>query len=268
MTSWIRAAPPTPTTKKDSLIFELEDGEVCSQFVNFLYAYILSKSENIPLYVNDVPNAISSSYPIIKNTFMNDPSLRYVDTQVLSSVSTKRRQGQIIALVSALQPDALRAFAHDLFAWDNSHIDKIKPILAGIPPPTEFDVGIHIHTTQVKPVPIDQYIQAIKKHHQMSKLNELNIFVMSDSQQRLDELQRKCDPKWKIFSLNSPQEFNATSARSRMNAYMHLMAELFVMRNIPHIVCALSSNVGRYLYLTMANSSTIAGIDIPKFSPF
>ncbi len=268
MTSWIRAAPPTPKTKKDSLLFELDEGDLSSQFVNFLYAYILSKSEKVPLYVNDVPNAISSSYPILKSTFVNDPSVKYVDTQVLSSVSTKRRQPQIFTLINALQPDALRAFASDLFEWDNSHIDKIQPILSGTSFPSEFDVGVHIHTTRVKPVPIDQYIQAIKKHQHVSKKNGLDVFVMSDSQQRLDELQKKCDPTWKIYSLNSPQDFNATSARSRMNAYLHFMAELFLMRNIPHTVCALSSNEGRYIYLTMKNGSTIASVDQPKFSAF
>ena len=268
MTSWIRAAPPTPKTKKDSLIFELEAAPLCAQFVNFLYAYVLSTSENIPLYVNDLPNAISSSYPILKSTFVNDPAVRYVDTQVLSSVSTKRRQAQIITLVNALQPDALRAFAHDLFEWENSHLDKIQPILAATSFPTEFDVGVHINTTGLRPIPIDQYVQAIQKHHKASKKNGLNIFVMSDSQQRFDELQRKCDPTWKIYSLNSPQDFNATSARSRMNAYLHFMAELFLMRNMPHIVCALSSNEGRFLYLTMKNSSTIASVDIAKFSAF
>lgn len=268
MTSWIRAAPPTPTTKKDSLIFELDEGSLSSQFVNFLYAYILSKSEKIPLYVNDIPNAISSSYPILKSTFVNDPSVKYVDTQVLSSVSTKRRQPQIFTLINALQPDALRAFASDLFEWNNSHIEKIQPILVGASFPTEFDVGVHINTTGLRPIPIDQYVQAIQKHNKVSKKNGLNIFVMSDSQQRFDELQRKCDPTWKIYSLNSPQDFNATSARSRMNAYLHFMAELFLMRNMPHIVCALSSNEGRYIYLTMKNGSTIASVDQPKFSAF
>ena len=268
MTSWIRAAPPTPTTKKDSLIFEMDEGGLSSQFVNFLYAYILSKSEKVPLYVNDVPNAISSSYPILKNTFVNEPNVKYVDTQVLSSVSTKRRQPQIFTLINALQPDALRAFASDLFEWDNSHLDKIQPILSAASFPSEFDVGVHINTTRAKPVPIDQYIQAIKKHQQASKRNGLDVFVMSDSQQRLDELQKKCDPTWKIYSSNRPQDFNATSARSRMNAYLHFMAELFLMRNIPHIVCALSSNEGRYIYLTMKNGSTIASVDQPKFSAF
>jgi hypothetical protein len=246
----------------------MDEGGLSSQFVNFLYAYILSKSEKVPLYVNDVPNAISSSYPILKNTFVNEPNVKYVDTQVLSSVSTKRRQPQIFTLINALQPDALRAFASDLFEWDNSHLDKIQPILSAAPFPSEFDVGVHIHTTRAKPVPIDQYIQAIKKHQQASKRNGLDVFVMSDSQQRLDELQKKCDPTWKIYSLNSPQDFNATSARSRMNAYLHFMAELFLMRNIPHIVCALSSNEGRYIYLTMKNGSTIASVDQPKFSAF
>ncbi len=249
-------------------MFELEEGPLCSQFVSFLYAYVLSKSEKVPLYVNDVPNAISSSYPILKNTFVNDPAVRYVDTQVLSSVSTKRRQAQIITLVNALQPDALRAFAYDLFEWDKSHLDKIQPILAGASFPSDFDVGVHIHTTSVKPVPIEQDIQAIKKHQRASKKNGLNIFVMSDSQQRFDELRKKGDPTWKIYSLNSPQDLNATSARSRMNAYQHFMAELFLMRNIPHIVCALSSNEGRYLYLTMGRNSTIAGVDIAKFAAF
>ena len=249
-------------------MFELEEGPLCSQFVNFLYAYILSKSEKIPLYVNDVPNAISSSYPILKSTFVNDPNVKYVDTQVLSSVSTKRRQPQIFTLINALQPDALRAFASDLFEWDNSHIEKIQPILSGAPFPSEFDVGVHIHTTRLRPIPMEQYIQAIKKHQQASKKNGLDVFVMTDSQQRLDELQKKCDPTWKIYSLNSPQDFNATSARSRMNAYLHFMAELFLMRNMPHIVCALSSNEGRYIYLTMKNGSTIASVDQPKFSAF
>ena len=64
------------------------------------------------------------------------------------------------------------------------------------------------------------------------------------------------------------REFNAANSRTRMNAYMNFIAELVSIQRAEHIVCSFSSNVGRFLYLTAEDYTSVASVDIPKFIPF
>lgn len=274
MTSWLRNAPPIPSTKKNSLIFEIAQGGFCSQFNNYLHAYLYARAEKETLHVNDMMNAVSVQYPLLQNTFTGPSDVKFVDTQILSAVSTQRRQGPIRALLNTTKPEELRVLAREVFQWNRSLLEKFQPILDTSLFPSEFDVGVHIRTAATKPLSIDLYTQAVRKYQQTSKKKELRIFVMSDSALRLEEFKKKCEPTWRVYSLNTPlmgtnghnqQEFNNSPSRARMNAYLHFMAELYLMQMIPHIVSAFSSNVGRFLYLTMADGSTITSVDIPKF---
>ena len=274
MTSWLRNAPPMPLTKKDSLIFEIAQGGFCSQFNNYLHAYLYARAEKETLHVNDMMNAVSVQYPLLQSTFKSPPDVKFVDAQVLSAVSTQRRQGPIRVLLNTTKSEELRALAREVFQWNRSLLEKLQPILDDAIFPAEFDVGVHLRTADTKPLSLELYTQAIRKYQQTSKKTALNIFVMTDSVLRLEELKKKCDPTWRVYSLNTPllgtngysqQEFNNSPSRARMNAYLHFMAELYLVQMIPHIVCSFSSNVGRFLYLTMADGSTITSVDIPKF---
>lgn len=263
-----------PVTKKDSLIFEVAQGGFCSQFNNYLHALLYARAEKETLHVNDMMNAVSVQYHLLQNTFAAPTNVKFVDAQVLSAVSTQRRQGPIRLLLSTTKPEDLRTLAREVFQWNRSLLEKLQPILDTASFPAEFDLGLHIRTADTKPLSVEMYTQAIRKHQQASKKKALDIFVMTDSALRLEEFKKKCDPTWRVYSLDTPligtnghsqQEFNSAPSRARMNAYLHFMTELYLMQMIPHIICSFSSNVGRFLYLTMADGSTITSVDIPKF---
>lgn len=285
MTSWIQAAPRKPI-EKNSFLFETTEAGFCSQFNNYLYSVMYASSVNTPLYVNDTTNAVSVHYPLIKNTFVNQPNVTFTDTQVISATSLIRKSAQqkiagVLRLyLNMVETPKFREMARKIFAWNPSLLPKIQARLDETLLP-DVDVGVHIRagdkilTGESKDIPVEAYINAIRKYQKDSNKTTLTIFVMTDSSQRLEKLKEKKDSSWKIVTLGYPEnvnghvqrDFNAAPLQRRMRAYIEFMSELFYMQTLPHIICTYSSNIGRFLYLTADDSTSLVSMDMPVFSP-
>lgn len=270
MTSWIKTGMPAKPVGKTSLLFETTDAGFCSQFNNYYYSVIYAKSEKMPLYVNDSLNAVSIRYPLIQNTFMNTGA-RFTDGQVAEAISLKKRAPQLRTFLNGVKnfDDA-----KDILAWNPGMLNQIDTVLSRVKVP-EIDVGVHIRAgdkaVESKPVPVDTYIQSVKAFQKRTKKDELTVFVMTDSANSLEEFKRKKDPSWTIFTVRSPtdvnghvqRDFNAATRTFRMNAYLEFVAELYLMQQVPYVVCTFSSNVGRFLFLTA--NEVVVSVDEPKF---
>jgi len=279
MTSWLKLNVIKPLDKKSSFLFETTDAGFCSQFNQYLYAVLYSAKEGVPLNVNDTANAVSIRYPLIKSTFATPPEITFVDSQIVSATSLKKRVGQIRNYLNGTRPEELQDAAKAILSWNPALLQKLGPILDSKAFPGEFDVGVHIRagdkitSGEMKNIPIEQYIKAVKAHQNLSRKNKLDVFVMSDSSLKLDEFIKKKDATWTVHTLVSPssmqghvqRDFNASSSGSRMNAYLNFVAELFLMQQIGHVVSTFSSNVGRFLYLTSENE--VVSVD-DKFFPY
>jgi len=280
MTSWLKLNVIKPVDKKSSFLFETTDAGLCLQFNQYLYAVLYAAKENVPLNVNDTSNAISIRFPLIKNTFATPSEISFVDSQIVSATSLKKRVGQIQNFLNGVRPEELRDAAKAILPWNPSLLQKLTPILDAKRFPGEFDVGVHIRagdkitSGEMKNIPIEQYLRAVKAYQTKTGKKKLDVFVMSDSSLKLDEFIKKKDAAWTVHTLVTPssmqghvqRDFNASSPGTRMNAYLNFVAELFLMQQIGHVVCTFSSNVGRFLYLTSDNE--VVSVDDPKFFPY
>jgi hypothetical protein len=272
MTSWLKTGP---AKKKEEdvvkpFLFETDDAGLCSQFNAYLYAMTYSVAEKSPLLVNDTANVVSLRFPLIKNTFVNPDTVSFTDTNLLSSISLKRRRQALSSYILGLTPSHLREAGRNILQWNEEALQPTIDV-SGI------DIGVHIRTfgpNQAKNIPIEQYIKAVQAFQKSSKKTSLTVFVMSDSVQRFEEFKRLKNPSWRIVTAGTPpnlgahsqRDFNAAPPRQRMAAYKEFLGELQVMQQLPQIICSFSSNVGKFLYLSSA--ANIFSVDQMPFSPF
>jgi Alpha-(1,6)-fucosyltransferase N- and catalytic domains len=280
MTSWLSKSTFKPIPKKDSFMFETTAAGFCSQFNNYLYATLYAKSYNSRLYVNDTTNAVSVRYPLIQNTFAPVPDIsdvQFTSSQILTATTLKNRVIPMREFLAKVSVITLRATAANTLTWKTSLLETIQPFVSEVT--ADIDVGVHIRggdkitTGEMKAIPIEQYLQQVTLYQKKIKKEKMNVFLMSDSPERIKEFTSKKDASWTIHTLRSPLsigghkqlDFNAAPNRLRMDSYLYFMAELYVMQQVAHVVCTFSSHVGRFLFLTITDDTTIVSIDDAKF---
>jgi hypothetical protein len=276
MTSWIRANPQRTTTVERSLFFETNSAGLCANFNQFLYAYAFAEAEGKPLTVYDMINSISPSFPLIKNSFADISGVVFVDGMPAIATSLRRNINRVMERVQVLPLETLRTTAQRIFQWNPRILPQVKEIYDKASLPAAFDLGIHIRagdkitTREMTAISIDKYVAATKKYQADSDLDELHIFIMTDTIPLRAAFIKKADPSWKIHYLPTPLPqpeghiqavFNASPQRLKMPAYTYFMAELIIMQSIPDILCTLSSNVGRFLYYTVDHNDGIMSLD-------
>jgi hypothetical protein len=282
MTSWIREPPKKPI-EKNSFLFETTEAGFCSQFNNYFYSALYAMSSKLPLYVNDTVNAVSIHYPLIKNTFVPLTNLTFTDTTVVSATSLIKKSGAqkvagtLLAFLNNLEKSRFRQMAREILVWNPALLEKIKRLDTS----ANIDLGIHMRggdkivTGESANISVDTYINAARKYQRDSGKTTLTIFVMTDSSQRLEEFKRKKDASWTIVTIRYPpdlightqRDFNAATSQKRMTGYLEFIRELVVMQSAPHIICTFSSNIGRFLYLTADDTTTVVSVDMPVFTP-
>jgi len=280
MTSWVRARPlpRSETPLERPFLFETTDAGLCANFNQFLYAYaymgVQEPGKNLAVY--DMTNSISPSFPVIKSTFADMSGVTFMDSMVPSAVSLKRSLPRVMETVKGLSLDALRTTAQKIFKWSPELTPIVKEIFDKAGLPGAFDLGIHIRagdkitTREMTSISIDKYVAATKKYQADAALDELHIFIMTDTIPLRTAFIKKADPSWKIYYLPAPLPqpdghvqavFNNSPRRTKIAAYNYFMAELIVMQSIPDILCTLSSNVGRFLYYTVEHEDGIMSLD-------
>jgi hypothetical protein len=278
MTSWIRAnpLPKGQSLLERPMLFETTDEGLCANFNQFLYAYVYAAIQGKALTVFDMQNCVSPSFPLIKSTFADVTGVNYVDSMVPSAISLKRAQPKVMETVKGLPLETLCKTAQDIFKWGPQMTPILKDIFDKAGLPTAFDLGIHIRagdkitTRQMNAISIDKYVAATKKYQTESGLDELHIFIMTDTVSLRSQFIQKADASWKVHYLPTPlpqpdghvqSAFNNSPRRVKTAAYNYFIAELVVMQSIPDILCTLSSNVGRFLYYTVEHPEGIMSLD-------
>jgi len=280
MTSWVRARPlpRSETPLERPILFETNDLGLCANFNQFLYAYAYTSLQDgeKPLNVYDMQNCISPALPLIKSTFADISGVVYVDSMLPSAISLKRSLPKVMETVRGLPLETLRATAQKIFQWNPQLTPIVKDIFDKAKLPAAFDLGIHIRagdkitTREMATISIDKYVAATKKYQADAGLDELHIFIMTDTIPLRAAFIKKADPSWSIYYLPTPlpqpeghsqAAFNNSPRRVKITAYNYFMAELIIMQSIPDILCTLSSNVGRFLYYTVEHQDGIMSLD-------
>ena len=274
MTSWIRVAPAKRPEQVPGFFFETaEAGGFCSNFNQFLYAYLYAKAEGKPLSVYDMANPVGVTFPLIKSTFVDISGIAFTDSAMPFAVSLKRSLPRIQQNALNTPIATMRQVAQQLFQWNDAILEPLKDVIKEAKLPASFDLGIHIRVGDgiiPRAVSIDEYVRAAKKilAPLLAEKDEMNVFVMSDSSSAIEQFKKKADKAWKVYAIAAPaarQDIRATQ-RARQAVYYNMMAQLLVMQSIPNIVCTFSSNVGRFLYLTVEHADKVVSLDVPRFS--
>jgi len=276
MTSWIRVPPTKQIEIQKTYFLETTEEGYCNNFVQYLYAHLFSLSERRPLEVYDRTNAISANYPLIHNTFVDVSGVSYLDAMSPRASSIQKNMRRVLEYVNRIPAADLRLIAQQVFQWNESLVEKLEPIIKEASLPKSFDVGVHIRSNDVNvgrdlrsTVTVDQYVQAVRTVQKKAGKEKMSVFVMTDNAQRLGEFIQKADRSWKVYTLSNPTLSGITGrnpASTRLTAYTYFMAELLVMQSIDDIVCRLSNNVGKFLYLTVEHPERIFSLDASRFS--
>jgi hypothetical protein len=272
MTSWVRAQPPAlkRVEQKMGYFFETTDSSFCSNFLQYLYAYMYSRTEGRTLHVYDMMNSVGVTHPLIKNSFVDTSGVSFADSMLPSVSSMSRILPRILANANALPVETLRTAAQQIFRWNNSVYAPLQEIITASRLPKSFDLGIYIRGDRVgmRALPIDEYVRAAKKI--LTDTASPNIFVMTDSSTAIEQFKKKADASWRVFSLEQvpPRTDGRNPVRARLAAYHQSMTELLVMQSIPDIICTLSSDIGKFLYLTVEHANRVVSLDEPKFTVY
>jgi hypothetical protein len=268
MSSW-GAQAPRKRLGNDAIVFVATEAGFCSQFNNYLHHVILAKKEKQKLFLIDKYSALKDSF--LQRSFVLPSIVEPVPTV---PANVKSYAKQILGILSNMTPQQIRAEAAALFRLSPKLSQDIAAERAKYVFPS-FDVGVHIRsgdkvtTGEMRLIPIEKYAAEIRRHAPKS------VFVMTDTLNLREELKAILEPNIGVYGLDfkSPcsthvqGEFNLAPKAVREEAYVQFMTELNIMQEIPRIVCTLSSNVGRYLYVTAKDVSGFKSLDGPVYTP-
>ena len=283
MTSWVRSKtiPGLTRAKRDELDvrWRTSDRGFCAQFNNYFYSVNYAKRIGKGIEVQEFPNCISDSYPLLSSTFVTDISgvnfVNSVEGRIPPMLHVK-----VFDQNTRTPPATLQANAKEILKWNPALETQIQGILGTTGLPAGFDLGIHIRsgdkvaTKEMKAISIDRYVREIEAYLASSGLKSLRIFVMSDNSEMLEQLKKRAKGPFNFYTIESKHaagghtqsEFNARPFDEKFNEYMVFLTELYIMQRIPALIVTLSSNVGKFLYLT-AKYRTFKSLDVVNFVP-
>lgn len=277
MTSWLRVQRKTNTVERErAYTFDVTNTEgFCSQFNNYLYSYATAINNGRNLYVFDKTNAVSSSFSLLKSTFISPDEVKFSDTSM--PLFPKLTSGQTYPVTKNMPFATLKGHAKKLFEVKPEILAECNKLLNSYPLPENYDVGVHIRSgdkVTKREIPIERYIAALKLFQKTSGLDEMSIFVMTDSYSLFESLRLGADPSWTLYTIDSRDqtgynhdEFRQLPLRNRQASYIKFLSELLIMRNINTVICTLSSNVGKWLYVNVKDNATFKSLDITTYTP-
>jgi hypothetical protein len=273
MTSWIHVQPKKLVEQEKSFFFETFDSDAYSNFNQYLYAYVYSVAEGRPLQIYDKSNNISMRYPLIQGAFSDMSGVVYRDSMPATASNTAKILPRIIAHVRAQPVQALRDTAQTLFQWNPTLVNSIRESIAKVKLPGEMDLGVNLRVAnEARASSVDEIVRAVKKFQTASKKSTLNIFVMKDNAARMTEFAKKAEASWTLYTLPMPltdagqRQTSRSAERDRLAMHTYAMSELFLIQNIPDIICSFASSIGQFLYMTVAEPQRIISLGVPKFA--
>jgi hypothetical protein len=281
MTSWIRVPPPLK--KKDEedgpaagpaakpLFYATNNNDAPTQFLDFFYAHLYTKSTGTPLAVYDRVNPVSPHVGLFKDTFYDVSGVQYVDAQLPRSIPIARRQAAITAYVQGLKREDIADEAQIFFELNEAAGARVREFLKGNGFPREFDVAVlfqagdAIGVGEKRGVYVQNYLAALRGFQAKAGLTAMRIFLASADANFTFELKRLADPAWSFYSLPPSRVALAVgsipSQRMRQDAYTQTLAEMVVLQNAPAVIGRMASSLGKILVLTRDEPASFLALD-------
>jgi len=248
MTSWLQV----PRAKKGEpaprpLFFQAANTSYTADFLGYFYAKLFASRANKELHVYDTQ--ISPGYGLIQNSFEHE-GVTFVDSIPPSSISLSGQQNRLLEFLVSLKADDFHKGAEEFLQWNASMLKTIQANdVEGA-----FDVGVHL----ARNVPISLYISALKQAKATS------IFVLADTPDLLSEFRRRADKSWNIVDI--PPITGRPTGRTGLQTYTNFASSLYILQGTPKVISALSSPVGKFLFLT--NKTAFQSLDTNTFTFF
>jgi hypothetical protein len=265
MTSWIQTRMKRKEegpVKPRPYFLELDD-EPCSKFNHLFYSYMYAKSNKRDLFLFDKANVGNR----LEDTFGLLPDLTYC-SEMKPSVSVLRTRdfARFGPLFSSMSVENIRTSANEVLVWKDAAKAKIVLTLQSneIEDGTAHDIGIHIERPGRGRVIMQPYIDAVRAVSKAVSTVEPTIFVMCDEPSYFDEFKRLADKTWNLKFIRKTTV--GSRVPSRTIVYQEFLAELYCMQTCSNLVCNLSNDVGRFLFLTAAAKS-FRSLGAPTWAP-
>ena len=283
MTSWIKV--PRKTKSEDgprirNYFLRLENTNFAGSFTAFFNAYMFSIINTRNLYVYDGANAISSTYSFLQETFEPTESIHYVSEMMPGvTVLTGNSDPRYAGFLMQTPQNTLRSNATPVLRWNQKMLESIMEITKAQELPSKFDVGVHIRSRSrvdmIRPPTVASYVSAIEDALRTQKVKEQNIFVLVSEPTDFIEFQNLAPKSWKLFQISpasstirgiNTTSFNRQSTAVKLNAYKEHIAELYCMQQSTNIIGTLSTDIGKFLYLTAKTPETFKSLDVQIYS--
>lgn len=281
MTSWIRVPPKKKT--EDTVrpfLFKTSSVEFADEFNQYFYTSLYSQSVKRPLTVYDMANPLGTSYALIKETFVEVPGTSFTDSMMPNVTTLNAHDGtRVIPYVNSLSQEDLQSSAASILEWSPSMINNISLIRTRANIPDVIDVGVHmssrgaLRASDVSSV-VAAYIDAIRQVDTRLKKPTLNVFVAAEQSLLLQEFLVKAAPNWKVFfipqtNMNvngfSVQTFERQQGRLRLESYKEFVAMLSCLQTSENLITSLSSEVGKFLFMTNTTMTYFRSMEATTF---
>lgn len=279
MSSWANRNVVRPQTQIGDMgpFFQTSMAGFCSNFNEFVLAYLYCKRKGIPFQVVDKPNCVSLNHSLLEPILKIHPDITYL--KQCPEVGKLQRSDMLKD--TSFTAEEFQTAAKTIFQLNKDTDMKIAEFFKSrkFPLQTKFDVGLHIRSGdkitkgEMKAIPLETYVQALEQVAKKLKKTTLNVFVMTDNTTVFQKLSAKLPRTWTLYTLqeeyiytrtgHSQGTFNLLSTRIRNESYIQFLAELEIMKRLPHLVVTFSSNIGRWLYITnqVAAKDDIVSLD-------
>jgi hypothetical protein len=287
MTSWLhtgRKQKSEDAPKVRDYFLNLESGDFASYYVSLFNAHVFGNINGRSLNVYDKSNPISVSYSLLKEAFEPVSTVKYV-SEMMTGVTILNGQNdpRYVGLLARLSKDELRETASKVLKWSPAVLEKVMETLIGrglAAPgePTNFDVGVHLRSRNrfdpIRAPTAAMYVSAIEEVGRKLKRKDLSVFVVAPDVADFIEFQRAAPTTWKLYQLepavgtirgSNVNSFNRQNSAIKLNAYMEHVSELYCMQNCANIIGTLSSNIGRFLYLTATDPAAFRSLDTQTY---
>jgi hypothetical protein len=252
--------------------------DFCAHFNTLFYSYAYAKSMSKDLVIYDRSTGISPSYALLEETFASLPGLSYSSEMRPMVTMLRPKDGtRFFPLLAGFTTQALRTEAHETLIWKPLMLEKIRAVALENSLPEKFDVGVQIRFPKrfdtVRAPTVQNYLDAVKA---AVLKDDSTVFVMADEPAQLDEFKRLAPKTWVIHSVyprtpllrgSTIATFGRQSAANKVEAYVEYLTELYCMQQSSKLICNLSNDVGRFLFLT-GSATNFRSMDTPDWTPF
>jgi len=284
MTSWLHVPPKKkedgPTKPRPYFVSLMQD-EFCSHFNTLFYSRLFSETNQRDLLIYDMSTVISPSFSLLQETFAPMKGVEYVSEMKPSATVLRAKDpAKIIPLLNNLSQEELRSAARSALTWNPAMLEKVSAVIEENSLPEEFDAAVHIRSPvkfdRVRAPAVQTYVEALQALAKKLGKDDMSVFVMVDEVAQFEEFRKLAPKTWVLHTVRPRNSIvrggrvgtmGRNSIAIKMAAYVEFITELYCMQHSMNVICNLSNDTGRFIYLT-ANAASLRSLDTPAWTPF